>query len=128
MIKVNVTKQRNYPVSAAKIKKHLAKFFEGSGVVSNAEVSVAIVGAKKMADISKKYLKDTKVHDVLSFVEGEAKAEFVYPENGFLKLGEIVICFPEVQKKANTEDRLTEDIVLSLLTHGGEHLMGKHHE
>ena len=45
MIKVSITKQSNYPVSVAPIKKKLAKFFSQNGIVSDAEVSVATKAA-----------------------------------------------------------------------------------
>ena len=54
MIKVDVIKQSNYPVSVPRLKKKLADFFVKKGIVSPAEVSVAIVGEKKMLDISQK--------------------------------------------------------------------------
>jgi len=53
MVKVSVVKQSNYPVSATKIKKKLADFLVGQGIVSDAEVSIAIIGEKKMMELGK---------------------------------------------------------------------------
>src|SRR3989344_5843488 len=109
MIRVNVVKQLNYPVNAVKIKKSLAAFFVRRGIVSAAEVSVAIVGEKRMLEIGKKYLKDGKVHNVLSFTPDEAREEFVYPPDGRLHLGEIVICYQKVVAEAKKEGKLIEE-------------------
>ncbi|MBI4157879.1 rRNA maturation RNase YbeY [Candidatus Woesebacteria bacterium] len=128
MIKVDVIKQSNYPVSVPRLKKRLADFFVKKGIVSNAEVSLAIVGEKKMLDISKKYLKDGKVHNVLSFTPDEAKEKFVYPPDGAIHLGEIIICYPLVFEEAKKENRLIEDKVYELVEHGARHLLGEHHE
>lgn len=134
MIKVDVTKQSNYPISAVKIKKKLADFFAKSGIVSDAEVSVAIVGEKKMLAIGKKYLKDGKLHNVLSFTPGEEKfvygkaARFAYPPDNTLHLGEIVVCYPLVVEEAKRENSLIEDRVLNLIEHSAMHLLGIHHE
>ncbi len=128
MIKVLITKQSNYPVKSADIKKKLAKFFADHGIVSDAEVSVAIVGEKKMMDIGNKFLKDKKLHNVLSFVTDEAKGEFVYPPNGVIDLGNIVVCYPLAVKEAVEENVLIEERVYELIEHGGMHLMGIHHK
>jgi hypothetical protein len=55
MVKVSVSKQSNYPVGANVVKKRLSLFLQKQGIVSPAEVSVAIVGEKKMMEIGNKY-------------------------------------------------------------------------
>jgi len=104
MINVLFTKQSNYPVSSPKIKKVLKDFLTKHGIVSEAEVSVALVGEAKMLEIGKKYMKDKKLHNVLSFTVEEKKDGFIYPP-GKLYLGEIIICFPKVVEEAKIEIR-----------------------
>lgn len=128
MIKVLITKQSNYPIKTPDIKKKLAKFFGEHGIVSDAEVSVAIVGEKKMAEIGKKYLNDGKLHNVLSFVPEEEKGEFVYPPGSPINLGEIIVCYPLAVKESVDENVLIEERVYELIEHGGLHLMGIHHK
>lgn len=127
MIKINVRKQSNYPVSSVSLKKRLKKFFADHGIVSDAEVSVALVGEKKMLEISSKFLKDKKPHNVLSFVPSEDKTEFVYPLDGVIHLGEIIICYPLAFNQAKKEGKLIDEKVYELAEHGGMHLLGKHH-
>lgn len=128
MIKVSLTKQSNYPVSAAVVKRKLAGFLAKSGIVSDAEVSVAIVGEKKMAEIGSKYLRDKKLHNVLSFTTSEVKENFAYPPTGVIYLGEIVVCFPEALKEAEKEGVLIDEKIYRLVEHGANHLLGVHHE
>ena len=128
MVKVTITKQGNYPVNASVIKKKLADFFIGSGIVSQASVSVAIIGEKKMMEIGNKYLKDKKLHNVLSFTPSEAKGNFVYPPDGVIYLGEIIVCYPVAVKEAGTSDVLVDEKIYELIEHGAMHLMGIHHE
>ena len=131
MIKVYVTKQSNYPIAAKAIKDCLKTFFVENGVVSDAMVYVAVVGEAKMKDYGKRYLGESKnapVHSVLSFTASEAKKEFVYPPDGNLYLGEIVICYPKVVEEATVEGKLIEVKALELVEHGGLHLLGVHHE
>jgi probable rRNA maturation factor len=128
MIKVSVSKQSNYPVGAAVIKKRLSTFLEKQGIVSPAEVSVAIVGESKMTEIGNKYLKDKKLHNVLSFTPSESKGNFVYPPDGTIHLGEIVICYPLAVREAGEENVLTIERVCELAEHGALHLLGIHHQ
>jgi probable rRNA maturation factor len=128
MVKVSVVKQSNYPVGAAKIKKKLANFLVSQGITSDAEVSIAIVGEKKMMDLGRTYLKDKILHNVLSFTPTEVKGNFVYPSDGLLHLGEIVVCFPKVVAEAKAEDVLIDDKVYELVEHGALHLLGIHHK
>jgi len=127
MIKVLISKQSSYPVKSATIKKKLADFLSSNGIVSDAEVSVAIVGEKKMKEIGNKYLKDGKIHNVLSFVPGEAKTNFIYPTDGIIHLGEIIVCYPIAVKEANENGMLIDDQVYFLVEHGANHLLGRHH-
>jgi probable rRNA maturation factor len=128
MITVSVSKQSNYPVNVLVVKKKLAEFLAKNGIVSDAEVTVAIVGEKKMMDIGNKYLKDKKLHNVLSFVPNEVKGAFVYPPDGKIHLGEIIICYSVAVKEAVEENVLIDERVYELIEHGALHLLGIHHE
>ncbi len=127
MIEVLVSKQANYPVSTPKIKKHLREVFTRGGIVSEATVDVSLVGEKEMLSLGKKYLRDNKLHNVFSFVPDEIKSGFVYPPDGRIQLGEIIICYPKALAEAKEEGVLIETKVLELVEHGAQHLLGHHH-
>lgn len=128
MVKVLVSKQSNYPVKTPAIKKKLAEFFVAHGIVSDAEVSVAIVGEKKMMEIGSKFLKDGKLHNVLSFVNEDEKGSFIYPPDHKIHLGEIIVCYPIAVSEAIAENVLIDEKVYELIEHGATHLMGIHHK
>lgn len=128
MIKINVTKQSNYPVSGIKVRKFLQDFFKKNGIVSNAIAHVSFVGEAKMKELGKKYYKkDTKIHNVFSFVASEVKG-FKTVQGSEMDLGEIVVCFPVLLKEAKLEGKLIETKVLELVEHSALHLLGIHHE
>jgi rRNA maturation RNase YbeY len=129
MIRINVKKQGNYPVNTRKLKSSLQTFFLKQGIVSDAEVSVAIVGEAKMLELGKTYLneKGGKAHNVFSFTPDETKVPFVYPPDGVVHLGEIILCYPRVTEDAGTEGVLIEEKLIELSEHGALHLMGIHH-
>ena len=128
MIRVNVFKQLNFPVKSSLIKKRLKEFLTREGIVSDCVVSVAIVGEAKMFEIGKKHLKDKVLHDVLSFTESELKGNFVYPPDGKIYLGEIIICYPKVVEEVKEESVLIDERACELVEHGALHLLGKHHK
>ncbi len=128
MVKVSFSKQSNYAVSAAPIKKKLANFFVKMGIVSDAEVSIAIVGEKRMMELGRKYLKDKKLHNVLSFTPTETKVNFIYPPGGPIHLGEIIVCYHEALREAKDENVLTDEKIYELIEHGAMHLLGIHHQ
>lgn len=136
MIKVNISKKSNYPISGVKVRKFLQEFFKKNGIVSDAECHVSFVSEAKMKEIGKKfYRKDSRVHNVFSFVESEVGT---FPTQGgpalgwkhpkdIIYLGEIVVCFPIVLKEAEQEGKLIEEKVLELVGHSALHLLGIHH-
>lgn len=128
MVKVSIAKQSNYPVNSPEIKKKLADFFVSRGIVSKAEVSVAIVGEKKMLDIGNLYLKDRKLHNVLYFTPDEIKSKFIFPPDDTIHLGEIIVCYPVAFQEAKKENILLKEKVYELIEHGALHLLGIHHQ
>jgi len=129
MIKVDVKKLSNYPVSTVKIKKVLQDALESYGLNSDAYVSVAIVGEKKMTEIAQIYLKEKNVvHNVLTFSSSDTKTTFRYPPEHLLDVGEIIVCYPKAEEEALGEGILVEEKILALIEHGASHLMGHHHE
>ncbi len=128
MISVSVKKQSSYSINTSEIKENLATLLEESGIVSNTKVSVALVGEKKMLDISRKYLKDNKVHNVLSFTYNEVAHMFVFPPDKTKHLGEIVVCYPRAKDEAEVEGITIKEKVKELVEHGALHLIGIHHD
>lgn len=132
MVKINISKQSNYPVSGVAVRKFLQEFFKNNGIVSDSECHVSFVNETKMKEIGKKYYrKDNRVHNIFSFVESEVSSKgrpaFGWPD-GKILLGEIVVCFPVAVEEAKKENKLIEEKVLELVGHSALHLLGIHHE
>ncbi len=98
---------------------------------ANAEVSVAVVGERKMKQVTGKYFQDGRRHAVVSFpFEDVASSSegFVTPPDEILRLGDVIICWPWVLVAAGEDDVLVDEEVINLVGHAVEHLVGKHHE
>lgn len=120
-----------YPVNRKIIRKAVVDVFAKNKINSDAEVSVAVVGERKMKVLTGKYLSDGKNHEILTFAledASEVRGGFVNPPDEVLRLGDVVLCWPEVLQLAAKEDILVDDEVYFLTAHGVEHLLGKHHE
>src|SRR3989344_1912522 len=133
MVNVIIHTDTRYPVNRRIIRKAVLDTFSEFKVESgNLEVSVAVVGSRKMKDLSLKFLKDEKTHEVLAFAQEEISQSegrgFVNPPDDILRLGDIVICWPEVLESASREETMVDDQLYFLTGHATEHLLGKRHE
>lgn len=129
MIKVYVKKQSNYPVSTRKVKKKLSEFLKKKGIVSDADVTVSVVGEKRMLKLADKYLGEKNtLHNVLSFPFLESDNAFVEPPDDTIHLGDIIVCYPKVVEESKKEGVLIDNKVLELVEHGALHLLGEHHD
>jgi len=79
------------------------------------ELSIVLVGPKRIKELNKKYRKKDKVTDVLSFTYNKSS-------------GEIVICLQEVKKNAKSFGETFEKELTRVLIHGTLHLLGYDHE
>lgn len=136
MLTVLISTDTRYPVNRKMVRKAvgdvLAKYRMKK---SDAEVSVAIVGARKMKDLTEKYLGDGRDHEVLSFPQEDLFAQgsdsergFINPPDGVLRLGDVILSWPQVIEIAARDGVLVDYEVANLVAHGVEHLLGKHHE
>ncbi len=118
--------ESRYKVNRKRIRNALSNLLTEQGVGGAVEVSVAIVGDRKMRDLSKKYKGEDKTRNVLSFslTEGEAAKA----PSDVLRLGDIVISYPVVITEAAAEEVLVDDKIDELVVHGMSHLLGLHHE
>lgn len=136
MVHVLIHTDSRYPVNRKIVRKAIDDTLKKFKIDNdNFEVSVAVVGARKMKVIGDKYLNDGKKHEILSFPFEEisshrdgAQQGFISAPDGILRLGDIVLCWPEVVSLAASEASMVDDKIYDLIGHGMEHLMGKHHE
>lgn len=116
---LNIDCSARYRVNREKIRVALIKLLDNQKIDQEVEINVSIVGERKI-----KQVLDGKIHDVLSFPLDFDKT---YPD-GIVRLGDIVVCYPEAVREAAEWGRPIDDTVAALVEHGGLHLLGIHHE
>jgi probable rRNA maturation factor len=95
------------------------------------EVSVTVVGDRRMRALNKQYRSLDATTDVLSFPLNDPnekkEAQFVEMPDGVMRLGDIIISFPQAVVEAAEENVMVDDRIVFLALHGLNHLLGIHH-
>ena len=123
--KVLLFVESRYKVNRKLIKKTVLETLKQQRVETPVEVSVAIVGDRKMHKLNKQYRGLDKTTNVLSFSLHEGEAVVVSGENK--RLGDVVLSYPQVIADAARDDVLVDEKVDELVAHGLLHLLGIHH-
>ena len=130
MISVLLQTESHFPVDRKKIIEAVKTALTPK-VTSPTEVSITIVGDRKMRELNKKYRSIDATTDVLSFAQSDSSvpgAPFVEVPDNVLHLGDIVVSYPQVIEEASEENKLVDDQIISLVLHGLNHLLGVHHD
>lgn len=118
--------ESRYKLDRKRIKETVENLLREKAISGPVEVSIAIVGDRKMHALNKKYRNLDKTTNVLSFsqTEGENSAT----PTDMLLLGDVVISYPQVIREAAEEEVMVDHKICELVEHGLRHLLGEHHE
>lgn len=131
-IKLSVFVESRYKANRKRIASTVSNLLKEHDVSGSVEVSVAVVGDRKIRELNKKYRGKDETTNVLSFSLSEGES-VVLPPASFsgeqtLPLGDVVISYPQVIREAVEEETLVDDKIDELVEHGVLHLLGIHHE
>lgn len=117
--------ESRYKLNRKRVVSAVKTFLSQHALTSDVEISLAIVGDRKMRALNVKYRNLDKTSNVLSFPiqEGEQVA---LPGNT-LRLGDVIISYPEVIRESAQQQMLVDDRIEELALHGVNHLLGIHH-
>ena len=118
--------ESRYKVNRKRVRAAVRKVLHAQAVEGPVEVSVAIVGDRKMRELSKQYKGEDKTRNILSFSLNEGPSSMLPADK--LRLGDIVLSYPEVIRESAKMELLVDDRVDELVEHGMQHLLGLHHE
>ena len=122
MISVLISSESRYIVNRDQIRQAIRELLVNMGL-DEVEVSVSVVGGRKIRSLNRQWREIDKVTDVLSFPLEEARNA-----DGILRLGDIVICYPKAREDAQKENIMMDNKLNELTIHGLKHLLGEHHE
>ncbi len=124
-ISVPIYVESRYKINRKRIKQTVIDTLNANGVVIPTEVSVAIIGDRKMRQLNKKYRDLDKTTNVLSFPQNEGPA--VPRSQDKVYLGDVVISYPKVIEEAALYKKMVDDWTCELVEHSVRHLLGIHH-
>lgn len=126
-LKVAIKADSRYSFDRKLVREQLLETLRDQGMVEGVfTLSLSVVGERKIRDLEKEYFDRDEVTDVLSFPLREGE-EMPDDEEG-VSLGDIVVCYPVAKKQAMQWNRLVDEEVAFLASHGLLHLLGIHHD
>ncbi len=116
---VLISSESRYPINRRKIKETVLGYLEKLGI-QEAEISVAVVGSRKIRELNKKWRNLDEPTTVLTFALEEARGA-----DGILRIGDIVISYPQARLIAQEDNLSMDQAIDKLLVHGLNNLFGK---
>ena len=136
MINIIVSSDPRYKVDKFAIQAAVFQTLQRHHIAGRVELGINIVGDRKMHELNKKYRGIDETTDILSFALEDAhqaslqhipRIGFVASPDRWLRLGDIVISYPEALEDASMDGISVDDEIKTLVEHGVNHLLGIHH-
>lgn len=138
MVNIIISSDPRYSINKIGIQSAVFNVLRRHDIKSGKiEVEVTIVGDRKMHELNRTYRGLDSTTDVLTFAleDPNPKNIQLLPRVGFvaspdkvLRLGSIVISYPQALEDASMDGKSVEDEVNFLVEHGTNHLLGIHHD
>lgn len=93
----------------------------------NIAISVALVSEQEMQKLNSENRQQDCVTDILSFFEYETIAEIKNAREEELFLGELILCYDDIEKYAHSENINPQKELANVFSHGVLHLLGFSH-
>ncbi len=136
MINIIVSSDPRYDVNKISIKTAVLQVLQKHKIGGKVEVGINIIGDRKMHELNRKYRGIDTTTDILSFaledpslrsLQHLPKIGFVASPDKWLRLGDIVISYPQVIEDATLDGISVDEEIRNLVEHGVNHLLGIHH-
>lgn len=137
MINIIISSDPRYSVNKASIRSTVVEVLSSHKIYGRVEVGVSIVGDRKIHELNRKYRGIDAPTDILSFALEDPSSTYLQhiPRVGFvaspdkvLRLGDIVLSYPQVVEDASLDGISVDEEIRALVEHGVKHLLGVHHE
>lgn len=136
MINIIVSSDPRYRVNRGVIKAAVVEALQKYRISGRVELGVNVVGSRKMHELNKRYRGEDQTTDILSFaledpdsapLQHIPRIGFVASPDKVLRLGDIVISYPQALEDASFDGKTLDEEIKNLIEHGVNHLLGIHH-
>lgn len=129
MVNIVVSSDPRYQINRSAIQEAVLEVLFQHRVSGRVAIEVDVVGDRKMHELNQKFRGIDSTTNVLSFaLEEGGKIGFVAAPDNILRLGSIVISYPQAVEDAALEGTSVEEEIKFLVEHGTNHLLGIHHD
>ena len=136
MINIIVNSDPRYNINKASIRAAVSNILQRHRIAGRIELGINIVGDRKMHELNRKYRGIDSTTDILSFALEDSnpaslqhipRIGFVAAPDKWLRLGDIVISYPQVLDDASLDGISVDEEIRDLVEHGVNHLLGIYH-
>jgi len=136
MINILISSDPRYNINKTVIKNAVLAVLKKHRISGRVEVGINIVGDRKMHELNRKYRGIDSTTDILSFaledpnpasLQHIPRIGFVASPDKWLRLGDIVISYPQALEDASMDGISVDEEIEILVEHGLNHLLGVHH-
>ena len=130
-INVLIDSEFKHKITAIWLKKVARQVLIAENTKPTVELDLVITGQEKIRELNRLYLEEDAPTDVLSFSMLESDlsgVDFVAPPDSILRLGEVIISYPQAKKQAKEHDHSVKKEIAILIIHGVLHLLGYDHD
>lgn len=136
MVNVIVNSDPRYHVNKAGLKAAVLETLAKLKISGRIELGINIVGDRKMHELNRKYRGLDSTTNILSFALEDTSPSYLQhiPRIGFvaapdkwLRLGDIVISYPQALEDAAVYGLSVDEEIRNLVCHGLNHLLGISH-
>lgn len=138
MVNIIVNSDPRYLVNKLSVQATVIEVLQLHRISGNVEIGISIVGDRKMHEFNKKFRGIDSTTNILSFaledptsvnqLQHIPRVGFVKAPDNVLRLGDILISYPQVIKDASMEGLSVDEELRFLVEHGMKHLLGIHHD
>lgn len=131
---INLKNLTKYPIPEGKLVEIAQSILRQTDLRGIVEIDLTICNESYIQKLNLTYRNIDKPTDVLSFpianlYRGKPKKSFIpVASDQPLHLGDIILCYPYIERQANEQNKSIEDEFLHLFRHGIKHLIGFHHK
>ena len=137
MINIIVNSDPRYNINKDAIRLTVSEMLLKLRISGRIELGVNIVGDRKMHELNRKYRGLDSTTNILSFaledpsqvasLQHIPKVGFVAAPDKWLRLGDIVISYPQAVEDASLDGISVDEEIKDLVEKGLNHLLGVHH-
>lgn len=123
--RINIFIESRFPANRKRIRQKAKEVLDEHKLIKEVEIDVAIVGDRKMQSLNKIYRNKDNTTPVLAFSQIANKEGDLFPviPDKILRLGEVIISYPQSRELAREKNKLIDEVITDLLDHGIRQLL-----